>query len=782
MSIVSYIRRRIFGKAAPLMKRVVLPCIAILFFVQAFFGRKSPQESPEIPNLIVPGEAIDPILKQTMGRHAYHNLESDPPKEPVLPQPSPVLKKNQEKLLHHQKHTSDDKHKDVPKSKGETGNSNSPSGAQKENKAKGDRGEVPRQAPAPWSMATANITDSHKVRFKGHAITNQTVTLTLMSSSDKVFMSLNKREIYRNLGDRGIHLVVLNQHSGRVMAKRVFDTFTTGTEEEMAEFIDEIQDGRILVFAVLDECSKGLTWRGRNKLKELGARWADKLAYRDMWALVTRKGALKLAETYSNVATADTGYEWGGPVFLRTDFDLEEKPKECSWPTNERNDARRVFCRLYEGYGAMCDCDVTEWSDVFFQADDQLDKQLSLKPLYKDLGIAILATNRSHYLYKTLKSLWEAPGINRDRVVVYADKHNREMIAVTKLFGVQMVVSPDLGNTTAQKIRHKIQRIFRDLMGAKFPKETIPEGGLPEDTIPPFMCDKLLLLEDDLQVSIDAFKYFHALSPLLDRDPTVLGITAFNFFGYRDVANSLVTFYRTAEVNNLAILLSSRIVHDHIVPNWVEAESKREWYRALKMALKDLKNGAIIYPEVPRARHFAYAGQTISGGVQHNLFRDHVLALTTDYDLSDADILQLEASQYEVKLLETLKASNPISFDFCKHDLLYDSTPLVMYVDFNGSWSDEKSWSYVMKCLRTWELYPEAGWKGVWQFHYHGHWLSIVGSPFSTYSYLKPDEYKVITAPPTTTTTTTTSSPSSNTSKKSSSTPDPGTNSNSPKS
>lgn len=58
-------------------------------------------------------------------------------------------------------------------------------------------------------------------------------------------------QIYRNLGDRGIHLVVLNQHSGKVMARRVFDTFSTGVEEEMVEFIEDVRDGRILVFAVL---------------------------------------------------------------------------------------------------------------------------------------------------------------------------------------------------------------------------------------------------------------------------------------------------------------------------------------------------------------------------------------------------------------------------------------------------------------------------------------------------------------------------------------------------
>lgn len=35
------------------------------------------------------------------------------------------------------------------------------------------------------------------------------------------------------------------------MAKRIFDTFARGVEEEMVEFLDDITDGRIVVFAVL---------------------------------------------------------------------------------------------------------------------------------------------------------------------------------------------------------------------------------------------------------------------------------------------------------------------------------------------------------------------------------------------------------------------------------------------------------------------------------------------------------------------------------------------------
>ncbi|KAK8384382.1 hypothetical protein O3P69_009290 [Scylla paramamosain] len=670
MSVVSYLKRRVFGKSAFIIKRVILPAAAVFLLLQVLFSGSPYQHdqkaTPDLSNLIVPGV--------------------------------------------------------------------------------------------------------HKVRYKGHAITNQTVTLTLMSSQDKVFMSLNKREIYRNLGDRGLHLVVLNQHTGQVMATQVFDTFSVGVEEEMVSFIDDITDGRILVFAVLDEASDNLSWRGRNRLKELGSRWADKLAYRDMWALVTRKGGLKMAETYSNVATADTGYEWGGPVFLRTDFDLEEGKGGCRWPVNERNEARRVFCQRYEGYGALCDCGVTSWHDVFFHADDkvgivklnctvpfltQLHSELSRSPLYREVGVVILATDRPHYLYRALKALWEAPGLNRDKVAVYGDAGHRQVRAVARLFGVHLVEEPPRGNTTKEHIRHKVQRVLRDVAGVKFPRETVPEGGLPEDTIAPFTCSHLLLLEDDVEVSVDIFKFLYSVAPVMEKDHSIIGISSFNYYGYTDVANSLTTVYRTDNLNPMVLLLPARTLHQHLGPAWPAWNSTQEWYHPLHEYLKAAGGRALLYPEVPRARHTGYRGALIQGSVQHNYFRDHILSLTTSYDLPEAEVMMLASQQYEARLEKTLKESETISFDFCKHDLLYGENPLKMFVAYNGSRQDEDSMNYVMKCLRTWELYPEAGWHGVWQFHYHGHWLSIVATPYSRYSHLMPQNYTAITAPPTTTTTTT---------------------------
>ena len=74
------------------------------------------------------------------------------------------------------------------------------------------------------------------------------------SSKNNVYVSVDGLKVYEDSreGDisRGIHIVVISEVSGSVMAKRVFDTYLAKEDEAMVLFLNMIKDGRIVLFMV----------------------------------------------------------------------------------------------------------------------------------------------------------------------------------------------------------------------------------------------------------------------------------------------------------------------------------------------------------------------------------------------------------------------------------------------------------------------------------------------------------------------------------------------------
>lgn len=83
----------------------------------------------------------------------------------------------------------------------------------------------------------------------------RTIKLEVLSSKAGVYVSIDGIRKYEDFeaGEktRGIHVIVLNEVSGVVTARRTFDTYMGGMEEEgLIKFLNIVTEGRIVIFTI----------------------------------------------------------------------------------------------------------------------------------------------------------------------------------------------------------------------------------------------------------------------------------------------------------------------------------------------------------------------------------------------------------------------------------------------------------------------------------------------------------------------------------------------------
>ena len=93
-------------------------------------------------------------------------------------------------------------------------------------------------------------------------------------------------------GRRGHNLVVVDEANGAVLDIQYFDTYASSADaDKMANYIQTLPIGRIVLAAIRDEGSVKMTENAHKALESLGSQLTRNVAARDSWAMIGTKGA-----------------------------------------------------------------------------------------------------------------------------------------------------------------------------------------------------------------------------------------------------------------------------------------------------------------------------------------------------------------------------------------------------------------------------------------------------------------------------------------------------------
>ena len=276
-----------------------------------------------------------------------------------------------------------------------------------------------------------------------------------------------------------------------------------------------------------------------------------------------------------------------------------------------------------------------------------------------DSPLIIFTCQRADYLRQTLTAVWNYHPANKNKhdgddggggynniaypIVISQDGENKDVRAVVIEFMHKFhEVGVPFIHATHGKLKplpknlggvNGVNNAYRDLavhygwaLNRLFDGTTYKKAGYDSSSssteLPP--CQRVIILEEDIKVAPDFFSFMHAMAPLLESDPTLLAVSAYNDNGKKGIVSNGTRVVRSDFFPGLGWMMNRRVWNE-IGPKWPDTYWD-DWFRNPEQRL----GRQIIRPEVSRTFHFG-----TKQGASRNQFGKELTAIDL---MEDEDI------------------------------------------------------------------------------------------------------------------------------------------------
>jgi len=270
------------------------------------------------------------------------------------------------------------------------------------------------------------------------------------------------------------------------------------------------------------------------------------------------------------------------------------------------------------------------------------------------IPIVVICYNRAHYLRRTLTSIQRHLGNYANQFPVYVSRQGSHP-------GVGQVLE-EFSNMIRGINRYEFHDTSKRIKGFEGPqwlsyykisqhyhsalKWLFNTQGMP----------RVLVLEDDLEISVDFFEYFAALAPVYDTDVSTFSVSGWNDNGMNKVVKDNTNLLRTDVFPGLGWMLNRRI--------WSELSTKwplafwDDWMREPEQS----KGRSSIIPEVNRVYTFGDKGNS----VDHSFWQNYLAPIRLNdqfVKFREQDLKYIQMPNYEKHLADQIRSAPKIGIE-----------------------------------------------------------------------------------------------------------------------